>query len=91
MLEQVWVVTFGDVRMAPKHDNPVSCCSSDAAADGVQHMDSLDAAYQVDFTRRLAIEFAEVDGCYRIQVGVRHVRVAAGVVVWARREGGTGK
>ena len=57
----------------------------------MQYMDSLDPAYQLYFTRRLAIEFAEVDGCYRIQVGIRHVRVAAGVVVWARREGGTGK
>jgi len=38
MLEQVWVVAFGDVGMAP------------------------DAAYQVDFTRGLAIELAKVDG-----------------------------
>ena len=30
----------------------------------MQHLDSLDTADQVDFTRRLAIEFAEVDGCY---------------------------
>ena len=29
LLEQVWVVAFGDVRVAPKHDNSCQCHGSD--------------------------------------------------------------
>ena len=48
----------------------------------MQYMDSLDPAYQLYFTRRLAIEFAIVDGCYKMEWdsnrGVRRVRTAGG-------------
>ena len=54
-----------------------------ATADA-QNIDSLDAAYQLYFTRRLAIEFAIVDGCYKMEWD--SIRCGQ-----TRREGGMGK
>ena len=62
-------MAFGDVGVSPKRDNHVSVVvpTVKTAAADVQNIDSLDAAYQLDFTQRLAIEFAIVDGCYKME------------------------